>query len=150
MPAHNDPRADDPWAADLCLFGEPCCTPSPASPALRLIALKALGSAALATGIVGAVVPLLPTTPFILVSAWAFARSSPRLEGWLADHQTFGPLLQGWRARRAIPRPAKAAAAMSLPLGLAGLWLTGAHPAVLAAAAACIAAVGGWILTRPS
>ena len=149
-PGHSAPWIDDPWPADLCLFGEPCCTPSPPRPVVRAWVLNAFGSVALATGIVGTVVPLLPTTPFILVAVWAFARSSPRLHGRLIRHPRFGPLLDAWRARRAIPASAKVAAAVTLPLGWVVLWLSGAQPLLLAAVAVCLAAVGGWILTRPS
>lgn len=143
-------RSDALWPADLSLFGEPCCTPSGARPTMKVIALRALGAGALGLGALGVVLPVLPTTPFVLVAAWAFARSSPRLETWLQTHPRLGPPLEAWRRRRAIPRSAKAAAALSLPAGWSVLWLTGPDVPVLAAAAVVMAAAGGWILTRPS
>lgn len=60
-----------------------------------------------ALGIIGAFLPLLPTTPFLLVAVWCFSRSSPRLEQWLLNHRTFGPLLQNWRREGAISARAK-------------------------------------------
>ena len=86
---------------DLCCYGEGCCQPP--APGDNRIALRALGLAATALGLAGAVLPVVPTTPFLLVAAWAFARSSPRLEAWLRDHPRLGPPLREWEARRAIP-----------------------------------------------
>ena len=51
------------------------------------------GLASVAIGAIGVVVPLLPTTPFLLVAAFAFARSSTRLNRWLREHRSFGPLI---------------------------------------------------------
>ena len=58
-------------------------------------------------GIVGAVLPLLPTTPFLLVAVWCFSRSSPRLEQWLLNHRTLGPPLRNWQREGAISARAK-------------------------------------------
>jgi len=65
------------------------------------------GWTALATGLVGIFLPLLPTTPFVLLAALCFARGSPRWEAWLLAHPRFGPLIAGWRERRVIPWRAK-------------------------------------------
>ena len=51
-------------------------------------------------GAIGAVLPLLPTTPFVLVAAWCFARSSPRLHRWLLESRLFGPMLRDWEENR--------------------------------------------------
>ncbi len=72
-----------------------------------------LGLASLSFGIVGIVLPLLPTTPFLLLSAFCFARSSDRLHDWLLAHRSFGPLIENWRRERAIARSAKIAATAS-------------------------------------
>jgi uncharacterized protein len=69
-----------------------------------------LGFAATACAIAGAVLPLVPTTPFLLVAAYAFARSSPRLHAWLLGHPRFGPLITDWQRHGAISRGAKAGA----------------------------------------
>jgi uncharacterized membrane protein YbaN (DUF454 family) len=58
----------------------------------------------------GAVLPILPTTPFLLVAAACFARSSPRFYQWLLSNPTFGPLIREWRENRSIPLRAKLAA----------------------------------------
>src|SRR5690606_41134853 len=69
-----------------------------------VILLRLAGAGAVGLALAGTVLPLLPTTPFLLVAAWAFARSSPRLDAWLHAHPRLGPPLAAWQARRAIPR----------------------------------------------
>ena len=55
-------------------------------------------------GGLGVVLPLLPTTPFVLLAAWCFARSSPRLHRWLLESELFGPVLKDWERRRCMSR----------------------------------------------
>lgn len=71
------------------------------------ILLATLGSLALALGIVGIFVPLLPTTPFLLLAAALWVRSSPRLYGWLLAHPCLGGYIRNFRENRAIPLRAK-------------------------------------------
>jgi uncharacterized membrane protein YbaN (DUF454 family) len=109
----------------------------------------AAGAAALLTGFVGAFLPLLPTTPFVLLAALCFSRSSPRLEHWLLNHRRFGPLIQDWRAHQAIPLRAKRLAWAMMALGSAwAAWVLpmrwGWIPAL------CCAAVAWWMWRLPS
>ena len=134
--------------SDLCCYVESQCAPS--EPGNRRWALKAVGLAFLALGIAGMALPVVPTTPFLLVAAWAFARSSPRLESWLRRHPRLGPPLKAWEERGAIPRPAKAVAAVSLPASVVMASAAGAGPGLTVAVGLFLACVGGWILTRPS
>ena len=71
------------------------------------IALMVLACASLVMGIIGVVVPGLPTTVFILIAAWAAARSSPRLHNWLLRHKLFGPMIINWRNGGTVSRRAK-------------------------------------------
>lgn len=135
--------------ADLCAFSECHCSPSETLRDGRL-PLRLLGSAAVGLALAGVVLPLLPTTPFLLVAAWAFARSSPRLDAWLRAHPRLGPPLTAWEDRRAIPSKAKAVAGVSLPASWLLLWSAGAPAAMSAAAGAVMLAAGIWILSRPS
>lgn len=64
----------------------------------------------------GIVVPLLPTTPLLILAAACFAQSSDRWHRWLMDHHLFGPLLQNWQAHRCIPRRAKIVAVILILL----------------------------------
>lgn len=133
---------------DLCCYGE--CQCSPSAPGDRRHALRALGLAATALAIAGVALPIVPTTPFLLVAAWAFARSSPRLEAWLRAHPRLGPALKNWEERRAIPRRAKAVAVASLPVSTMMVHAAGLGLGVTVAAGLALACVAGWILTRPS
>ena len=66
-----------------------------------------LGSISLALGIIGIFVPLLPTTPFLLLTAALYFKGSPRLYNWLLNHRHFGPIVRNFRENKAIPLRAK-------------------------------------------
>ena len=121
--------------------------PSPRS--LRRAAYLCLGYGGLVLGALGVLLPLLPATPFLLMSAWAFARCSPEMVDRLERHPRFGPLLRSWRAEGAIPLRAKVLAL----LALAASWLIIALSATTALVPAALGAVMGsvaiYILTRP-
>ncbi len=108
-----------------------------------------LGLAALALGTAGLVLPLLPTTPFMLLAAACFAKSSPRLHDWLISHRLFGPAIRDWRDYRAISPKAKrmALTAMTAALGLS--LMLGLGWRVLAVQALVLMVMGSWIWTRP-
>lgn len=78
--------------------------------------LMALGWLAFVAGIVGIVLPLLPTTPFMLLAAALFARSSPRFHHWLLTHPWFGPPIVDWQQYRAIRRHARRRAVLFILL----------------------------------
>jgi uncharacterized membrane protein YbaN (DUF454 family) len=70
-----------------------------------------LGLLFVATGVIGAFLPVLPTTPFLLLAIWCLSRSNPRLEAWLLNHPKYGASLRAWREHRVVPRRAKISAA---------------------------------------
>ncbi|MBF0803658.1 MULTISPECIES: YbaN family protein [unclassified Neisseria] len=86
-----------------------------------------LGAIALLLGIIGIFLPVLPTTPFVILAAACWARASPRFHHWLHHHRIFGSMVKNWETRRAIPRRAKylAFAMMMLSCG----WLLYRFPA---------------------
>jgi uncharacterized protein len=115
---------------------------------LRFLWLCA-GGVAMALAVAGAVLPLLPTTPFLLLAAYCFARSSPRLHDWLLGHRAFGPLIRDWRDRGAISRRAKRAAYLSMA-AVFGLSLAFGLPwFALAVQAAALGGSALFIATRP-
>ena len=77
--------------------------------ALKLI-LFTVGVISLALGFIGAFLPLLPTTPFVLLAAWCFVKSSPKAHQWIYRQPLIGTALKNWEENRAISRRAKIAA----------------------------------------
>jgi uncharacterized membrane protein YbaN (DUF454 family) len=78
--------------------------------------LKIVGIFFVALAILGVVLPILPTTPFLLVSAACFAKSSPKMYKMLLENKIFGPLIYHWQASRSLPRSAKLIALTSIVL----------------------------------
>ena len=88
------------------------------------IILIIIGWLSVALGTLGVFLPLLPTTPFILLAAWCFARSSPRFHHWLLYRSWFGGYLRHWQQYRAMPPGAKPRAVVMILLTFAiSLWL---------------------------
>lgn len=113
--------------------------------------LAVLGWAFVALGVVGAALPGLPTTVFLLAAFWAFSRSSPRFEQWLWTHPRLGPPVRNWHTHRVVPVKAKLLATASMAASLAILVLLVADGWVLpTAVGAVMAAVLAYLLTRPS
>ncbi len=105
----------------------------------------------IATGcaIAGAVLPLVPTTPFLLLAAYAFARSSPRLHDWLINHRRFGPLILNWQRHGSIAPRAKRLALAVMAATLFSSWLLGASARILMIQAVVMAGSATFIMTRP-
>lgn len=77
-----------------------------------------LGLLFLLLGGIGVVLPLLPTTPFVLLAAACFAKSSPRMHGWLLQNEIFGPILRDWERSKCIsPRVKTLALFMMVVVG---------------------------------
>src|SRR5688500_13285766 len=77
------------------------------------------GTLALVLGLVGIFLPLVPTTPFVLLAAACYARASTRAHGWLLNHRWFGPLLRRWREQHAVPASAKLTAMVLIGVSFA-------------------------------
>ncbi|GJM22713.1 MAG: inner membrane protein [Planctomycetota bacterium] len=88
--------------------------------------LLAAGWLCVVLGTAGTMLPLLPTTPFLLLAAACFARSSPRVHQWLRDHRALGPFLRAWEERRALPPGAKLPALLVVlvTFGISITWAT--------------------------
>ena len=108
-----------------------------------------MGSAFLALGAIGVLLPLVPTTPFVLLAAFAFARGSPRLRHWLESHPRFGPPIQDWERYGAIAPRAKRLATLSIVLTFGLSVALGLKPSVLAIQALTLSAVAVFLWTRP-
>jgi uncharacterized membrane protein YbaN (DUF454 family) len=121
-----------------------------ASPTVRAL-LIAGGSVFTAVGFVGVVLPVLPTTPFLLLAAFCYARSSQRLYEWLLDTRGFGPLIRQYRDHRTIPTKAKAIAVtmIAVTIGLSAAFAIPLVPVKVLVVVIGLA-VSGWILSHPS
>ncbi len=109
----------------------------------RLLAWLCAGLAGL-----GLFLPLLPTTPFLLVAAWAASRGSSRFHFWLHSHPRFGPLIRDWQRERVIPRQAFWSALAMLALSWTILTLLGMPPAALAGLAVLFGALALYLWSR--
>ncbi|MDK2762033.1 MAG: YbaN family protein [Sphingopyxis sp.] len=106
------------------------------------------GWLSLALGAIGAILPLLPTVPFVILAAFCFARSSPRLEMWLVTHPVFGPHIVAWRQKGAISRKGKVAASLAFAFSILLALIFAPWPWMMAPIIAAVA-TGSWIWTRP-
>lgn len=105
----------------------------PARVRLKRAVLVAAGLLALLLGLLGAVLPGLPTTPLILLAAACFAQASPRLHSWLVQHRWLGPMVRDWEAHRSMPLRIKwlASGMMVLMVGVSA-WQLAERPIVQA------------------
>jgi hypothetical protein len=110
---------------------------------------RALGLVSVALGAIGAVLPLLPTTPFLILAAYFFARSHPEWEAKLLAHPSVGPAIRAWRDHGAIPRVAKRTATVLMTISVLGGWFGLPDPwRYLPLLVALL--VLGWMWSRPS
>jgi len=109
-----------------------------------------VGLTALAIGGIGVVLPVLPTTPFVILAAFAFGKSSPALARWLEESKTFGPIIADWREHGAIAPRFKVFALVMM----AGAFLLSVamslSTTVLVIQAVCMAAAATFIISRPN
>lgn len=74
---------------------------------MKKLILIILGWLCVGAGFVGIFVPGIPTTIFLIIALWAFARSSKKFHSWLLNHQRFGPILRNWESHKVVPKKAK-------------------------------------------
>lgn len=109
--------------------------------------LLAYGS--LALGLVGIVVPGLPTVPFVLLAAFAAARGSACLHAWLLAHRQFGPMIRDWEAGGAVSRRAKWLATLMMAACALLMFVTAPKPWMAGAGTTIMAIVATWLWMRP-
>ena len=110
------------------------------------------GAVSLLLGIIGIFLPLLPTTPFVLLAAACWAKASPRFHRWLHQHRYFGPMVQNWENNGAVPRKAKIFAISMMSLSCIFMfwrfpekWWIGAASTL----GCCCVAVWMWLRPEP-
>ncbi|WP_339899480.1 YbaN family protein [uncultured Gilvimarinus sp.] len=112
--------------------------------AWRVLALVFVG-----LGLVGAVVPGLPTTVFLLLGAWASSHGWPELNRWLLTHPKFGPPIKQWQNHRAVPRQAKYAAAAMMSISAILIFWSAIFTWVKVLLIGLMVSVLFWLCTRP-
>ncbi|WP_010141498.1 YbaN family protein [Oceanicola sp. S124] len=108
------------------------------------------GLLAVALGLIGVVLPLLPTVPFMLLAVFCFARSSERLHDWLVHHPRFGPAIRDWQVRGAVSLKAKRLATVTVGGVFLLSVLMGLRPMLLLIQGATLCCVMLFLWTRPS
>tara|TARA_B100000768_G_C10946510_1_gene235877 strand:+ start:99 stop:452 length:354 start_codon:yes stop_codon:yes gene_type:complete len=108
-----------------------------------------LGLLSMALAIIGVVLPLLPTVPFLLLAAFCFARSSQKLHSWLISHKTFGPMIVAWTTSGAIGLTAKRYATLSILAVFSLSLFIGLDFGLLILQGLVLSCVLGFIWTRP-
>ena len=103
------------WIGEISLAHRPCCPDIyERNKLLKRSLYKPLGFTFLLLGAAGILLPVLPSTPFVLLAAWFFARSSEKWHRRLLHSELFGNLIRNWESRRCIPGRAKAMAVISM------------------------------------
>lgn len=111
---------------------------------------RMLAGVSVALAAIGAVLPVVPTTPFLLLAAWAAKRGAPELYERLHQHAIWGPTLCDWRDQRAIGSRAKVLAVVTMSASWCFMWFMKAPSPVLAVTAVIFASVGAFVLSRPA
>lgn len=122
--------------------------PPKSATGVRRAVYVAAGLFFVALAVVGVFTPLLPTTPFLLLSAFFFARSSARLHAWLLRSHLFGGLIRDWQAHRAVRPRVKVVALTLMPLVVFTSAYFGRLPWYLVVMLICLALVGAVVVLR--
>lgn len=111
---------------------------------------RALALVSLLLGAIGAMLPVLPTVPFLLLAAWAASKGWPALELWLLNHRRLGPPLVQWRERGAVSRPTKWVSSVMMAGSALGMQFVPQIPLALRIGVpAAMLAVAIWLWRRP-
>jgi hypothetical protein len=123
-------------------------SPTPSSSRTVRWLLWLAGTVSLALGLIGVVLPGLPTTPFVLLAAACYAKASPRLHGWLINHRFLGPMVRDWETHRSLTRRTKVIAIGSMLVMVSlSAWGFRHQPWALGGLLAA-AVVGAWVVAR--
>lgn len=115
----------------------------------QILFWRFVGLVALLLGLVGLLLPVVPTAPFILVAAWAGGKGWPQLEQYLLSHKYFGPQIRNWRKNGAVSLRAKSVTTVMFCGSLLMIWLTPLHDHLQAGLSIFIVCALVWLWTRP-
>ncbi|MCP4934014.1 MAG: DUF454 domain-containing protein [bacterium] len=118
---------------------------------LRRALYLVLGILFFATGVIGVFLPVLPTTPFMLLALWAFSNSSQTLHDYIWNHKKYGPMVRAWKQHGSIPLKAKISAIAAMGLSAVFVVLYSGAPNLAIISALTLMLMGAtYILTRPT
>ena len=106
------------------------------------------GSVSLLLGLIGVLLPGLPTTPFVLLAAACYAKASPRLHAALLQHRLTGPLLRDWEKHRSLTRRTKTIAVVSMLVMVSFSIWSFQHRPLAQAVLVVLGAIGAWVVLR--
>lgn len=109
-----------------------------------------LGFCSVALGIVGAFMPVLPTTPFLLLAAWCFLKSSPKAHEWLYNQRVLGQALRDWEKNKSISKSTKIIAISMILVSLVFVWINAIYIWVKISVSVLLSVVSIFICTRKS
>ncbi len=118
---------------------------------LRRALYLMLGILFFATGVIGVFLPVLPTTPFMLLALWAFSNSSQKLHDYIWNHKRYGPMVRAWKQYGAIPLKAKISAIVVMSFSaFFVVFFSGAPMWAIVSALALMLVGATYMLTRPT
>jgi uncharacterized membrane protein YbaN (DUF454 family) len=115
----------------------------------KMLLWRALALIGLALGVIGVLLPVMPTVPFLLVSAWAASKGWPELEARLLAHPLYGQHIRNWRTHGAVPRKIKWLTTFMMSGSATMLWFVPIPDLLRWGLYAMFFAVGAWLWLRP-
>ena len=116
---------------------------------VRILWWRSVAVLSVALGMIGVIIPGLPTVPFLLVAAWAGTRGWPELEAWLLNHPRYGQSIRQWREQGAVSRRAKCAASTMMLISVILIAFSGAHDVIKVAVPLMLCTTLLWLWKRP-
>lgn len=124
--------------------------PSGEPPRRRVLIYRGIGLIALGLAAIGVALPVMPTTVFLLIALWAFARGSPEWADRLRRHPTYGEVIRNWEERGAIPTRAKVLAVTMMAASVCIVAVTTRNAWIAGGVAIVLAGVGAYVVSRPA
>ena len=109
-----------------------------------------IGWLATGLGVIGAFLPVMPTTPFLIVAVWAFSRSSPRLKNWLYHHPQYGTTIRNWFEHGAVGMRVKIFAIITMSMSIPIVYVLTNSLLIVSVQTGVLVLVGAFLMSRPS